>query len=138
MITSQWPSNRDDFADRVDALAKRITYHARSMGLLIRRDGLPRGRWFIQLTVERRDSITGELGVGKSGRAYLSRHMTDSEIVQAIFGLIKGYEEHECREWFRLDGVAIYGPHIDYRALLVAAKQTDARTVPATQGASDA
>lgn len=135
MNVTQWPRRGDTLVDRVLALAARIDYPQRPAVLRLQRENLT-ARWYLQLQVARDDAITGDPGVGRSGKAYLSTHMTDSEIVQTIFGLIKGYEEHECREYFRLDGVAIFGPHIDYQALLVAARQTDARRpIPSTQGA---
>lgn len=85
------------------------------------------GRIYLQVGHARPDAISGLPGWGYGGKAYLSQHMTDSELVQTVFGLFKSYEEHECRESFLWDGAQIFGPHIDVKALHHIAWQTDAR-----------
>jgi hypothetical protein len=55
----------------------------------------------------------------QAGRKFLlSEHMTDSEIIQTAFLAIKTAEEHETREAFKLDGVAVFGPHFDLASLI--------------------
>lgn len=44
---------------------------------------------------------------------YLSPRMTDSEIIQTAFLLVKVAEEHELREKFLYKGRSIFGPHFD-------------------------
>lgn len=80
-------------------------------------------RLYLQLQSARPDIFTQELGIGKSGKVYLSPHMIESELVAITFALCKGFEEHECREWFKYRGRAIYGPHISVDALYYAANQ---------------
>jgi hypothetical protein len=86
------------------------------------------GRHFFQIQCEREDVITGEWGTGYGGKAYLSEHMTDSELVQVIFGLYKAYWEHEDRETFHWKGRRIFGPHISSEALWDIAKRVDVRS----------
>lgn len=85
------------------------------------------GRWYYQVECDRPDAITGEPGVGRGSKAYLSPHATRSELVQTAFGLFKGYEEHECREFFRYDGEQVFGPHIDVLAHHRVARETEVR-----------
>jgi hypothetical protein len=86
------------------------------------------GRWYFQIQCEREDVITGEWGTGYGGKAYLSEHMTDSELVQVIFGLYKSYVEHEARETFHYKGRRVFGPHVDVNALWEVARRVDVRS----------
>ncbi|AWN03570.1 hypothetical protein PBI_HYPERION_55 [Microbacterium phage Hyperion] len=90
-------------------------------------------RWFLQIQCYRKDVITGEYGFGYGGKHYPSPHATDSEIIQAIFGLYKGYWEHEARETFLLkndegEGRRPFGPHINTWALWDIARRVDVRS----------
>lgn len=58
---------------------------------------------------------------------YVSRHATESEVVQTLLLAALQAVEHEAREDFRIDGVQAYRPHINVYALKVAAKQLDLR-----------
>lgn len=85
------------------------------------------GRVYLQVGHLRPDMITGEEGWGYGGKAYLSEHMTDSEVVQTIFGLFKAYEEHETREGFHYADKRVFGPHLDIFQVWEIAHLTDAR-----------
>lgn len=87
-----------------------------------------RGDWFVQIRCWRKDVITGEYGYGYGGKAWPSPHATDSEIIQMIFGLYKGYWEHEARETFEWRGRRPFGPHISTEALWSVARQVDVRS----------
>ncbi len=43
---------------------------------------------------------------------YISPHMTDSEIVQTVFLVMRLFEEHEFREAFKYKGSSIFNPHL--------------------------
>lgn len=88
----------------------------------------PTGRYYFQVECDRPDSSTGEMGVGRGGKAYLSPHMTVSELTRVAFGLFKAYEEHECREFFNWKNRAIFGPHVSSEALWEVAESLDYRT----------
>lgn len=115
------------FQYRVEQMIHRITYKDgyRLICEVDKKD--PQGRLYLQVECERPDVFTKEMGVGRGGKAYLSEHMTGSEIARLAYGLFAAYEEHECREFFRVDGVAVFGPHIALEALLVAGKELDFR-----------
>lgn len=86
------------------------------------------GRWYFQIRCWRRDVITNDYGYGYGGKAYLSEHMTESELVQVVFGLYKGYVEHEARETFQYQGYRVFGPHISVQALKTVARKVDVRS----------
>lgn len=97
-------------------------------GILLARDQKSDdGRFYYQVECDRPDSFTGEVSTGRGGKAYLSPHMTVSELTRLVFGLFKAYEEHECREFFKWKGRSIYGPHISSEALWSIANQHDYR-----------
>ena len=80
---------------------------------------------FYRVECPRIDVVTGEMGVGRGGVAYLFDHMTDGDLVRTAFGLFRAYEEHEAREWFKYRSVAVFSPHIHIDALLEAGTHTD-------------
>lgn len=88
-------------------------------------DGNDIGRFYTQIHCWRLDVITGEMGWGKSGKAYHEPEQSDGQITQAIFGLYQGYWIHEARENFKWRGRRIYGPHGDVEALWEAAGHVD-------------
>ncbi|QGJ88934.1 hypothetical protein PBI_TEAMOCIL_83 [Microbacterium phage Teamocil] len=86
------------------------------------------GRLYFQIECYRRDVITEEMGYGYGGKAYLSPHATDSELIQTAFGLYKGYWEHEARENFEWRFRRPFGPHISTEALWDVARRVDVRS----------
>lgn len=84
------------------------------------------GNFYYQIQCWRKDVVTGEMGMGYGGKAYVNEHLTDSELVQIVFGLYKGYWEHEARETFQWRERRVFGPHISTEALWDVANRTDA------------
>lgn len=58
----------------------------------------------------------------------LSPCMTDGEVVQTVFKAMLTFLEHELREKFTFDGVAVFGPHLDIHRLVEIARDTVERT----------
>jgi len=109
---------------RLERLASEVTL-AENFGLRVEEDA--KG-WFLQITCWRRDVITGEMGEGHGGKFHPSEHSTESELLQAVFGLYLRYVEHEARETFEWRGRRIYGPHISAQALYEVARRVDVRS----------
>lgn len=120
-------AQRQQLRSRVKNLIFRVSYRDGYEFVLETDKTDSYGRLYLQLQVQRPDVFTGEIGTGYSGKAYLSEHMTDSEISRVLIGLCLGYEEHEVREFFKIDEVAVYGPHIALDALITAGKELDFR-----------
>ncbi len=115
------------FEQRVHELVGQISYRE-DYSILVERDKRAAGgRLYLQVEHGRRDVQTGEMGLGRGGKAYLSPAMTDSEIVRKAFQLCLAYEEHEVREHFQFRGRRVFGPHIDVEALWRVAEDTDER-----------
>lgn len=116
----------EEFLERLSRIADEVTL-ANNFTLFIGRDG-PKGRFYFQIQCYRLDVITKTMGYGYGGKAYLSEHASDSELVQTIFGLYKGYFEHEARESFEWRGRRVFGPHISTEALWDVARRVDVRS----------
>lgn len=131
--------SNETFERRLEAIVHSISL-GMNCDLMVGKDdafydqyGEPDGRFYFQITCWRLDTITGEMGRGTGGKAYLSPHATDSELIQTAFGLYKSYWEHEARETFVLydsagAGRRPFGPHIDTWALWSVARKVDVRS----------
>lgn len=86
------------------------------------------GSIWVQVGTERPDTYTGEIAVGKGGKAYLSPHATDDETVKKVFSLCMSYVEHETREGFKYKGRRIFNPHITLEALYSIALKSNYRS----------
>jgi len=76
------------------------------------------GRIFIQITYE---SICQKESVVKEwhGRKwYLSRHMTVDEIIKTCYAAFESCVKHEVMEAFKVDGITLFNPHVNYEELL--------------------
>lgn len=85
------------------------------------------GRLWVQVGTERPDTYTSKVELGVGGKAYVSGHATDDEIVKKIFGLCMAYTEHETREGFKWKGRRIFNPHLDLNALWSVALKSNYR-----------
>lgn len=73
----------------------------------------------------------------QAGRKWrLSKHMTDSEIVQTAFLAVRTAQEHELREQFKYKGYAIFNPHFDLDHLVKNCVVRSARNAEISQEAS--
>lgn len=118
----------EQFASRVAQIASEVTLGMKCTVRIGRDTENTPGRLFYQIQCERLDAITGEMGTGRGGKAYLSPHASDNELVQTIFGLYKSYWEHEARETFQWRGRRVFGPHISTEALWEVARRVDIRS----------
>jgi len=117
-----------EFRHRLEQIVGDITL-SENHAIVIGRDAaIPDGRYYFQIKCWRKDAVTGEMGFGFGGKAYLTPHATDSELVQTVFGLYKGYWEHEARETFEWRGRRVFGPHISTEALWEIARRVDVRS----------
>lgn len=76
----------------------------------------------VQVSFERPDVFTGKIGTGWGGTAKIADDATKADVARTIFGLFRALEEHECREWFKVAGVQVFSPHIEFDALIEAGR----------------
>lgn len=76
------------------------------------------GRIFIQLVYDAFCSKSGVLKEWHGRKWYLSEHMTEDEIIKTAFAGFKAAVEHEVMEGFKVNGICLFNPHINYKELL--------------------
>lgn len=69
---------------------------------------------------------TGNPAPWKGRKWRLSPHMTDGEVVWTAFKAILTALEHEARELFKFDGVAVADSHVDIHKLVALMKSEGA------------
>lgn len=112
-----------------DAAEGRIAYRGNMRKALEAARKVQPPRYYFQIRCWREDAITpGVFDWGYGGKAYLSPHASNNELVQIIFGLYKGYNEHEARETFQWRGRRVFGPHIRTDALWDVARKVELRS----------
>ena len=117
-----------EMIDRYFAIASEVELAEYFKVIVAQDKEKPFGRWYYQISFGRIDVITGVWGTGYGGKAYLSPHASDNELVQTIFGLYKGVWEHEARESFMWNDRRVFGPHIATQALWDVARRVDIRS----------
>lgn len=84
--------------------------------------------FLIQFHWEDVDIDTNAVTEQSSRKWYISRHATESEVVQTALKAALTAEEHEVRERFKYRGKRIFGPHIAVGARLDIADHHEVRT----------
>jgi hypothetical protein len=116
--------DHDELARQVAANTKFSIFGAKIWVECSRDATDPDGRLFYQVHAIRPDTYTGEMGEGKGGKAYLSRHAIEDELVQLAWGLLQSYVTHEMREGFTYKDKRIFGPHLRVANLMAIADDT--------------
>lgn len=83
----------------------------------------------VRVACQRPDRDTGEMGEGLGGLAHIMHGTPEGAVVQQMFGLFRAYDEHECRESFKYEGLRLYDPHMTLEALKTAATMSDTANV---------
>lgn len=76
------------------------------------------GRVFIQVVYDAPCTKTGEVREWHGAKWYLSRHMTPDEVIKKSYAAFQAAVIHEVMEGFKVDGIILFNPHIDYEVLL--------------------
>lgn len=128
----------DPFKARLEAIVADIEL-AENFSVIVGRDVVPVyvssspiatvgttfGRYYFQIANWCKDTFTGEMGMQYGSKAYLDPDASDSELIQTVFGLYKGYWEHEARETFKWRKRRVFGPHMDVNAIWEVARRVD-------------
>lgn len=68
--------------------------------------------WWIEATLQRPDTHTGLLSIGRGGRIYIVQDCSRDTVIKKFFVAARDYAEHEVREAFHWRGKRILGPHV--------------------------
>lgn len=76
------------------------------------------GRIFIQVVYNAPCTKTNEWKEWHGRKFYLSKHMTQDEVVKTAYLAFKLAVEHEIMEGFGVGGKTLFNPHVDFSELL--------------------
>lgn len=102
----------------LDAIVGQIEYPLREF-----RAGLMGDGYFVQVTYEEPDVMTGVVEPQHGRKWYVSKHATESEVIQTCLKAALTSAEHQVREHFLVDGVAPFAPHFDVEDLVRLARE---------------
>jgi hypothetical protein len=106
----------------IRALLSRITLSCLGKNFTIRCEidnKYDAGRLFIQVVYRANDNKTGADEQEWKGRKYyLSEHMTQDEIVKTCYVAFEAAVKHEVMEGFKVDGIVLFNPHVNFEELL--------------------
>lgn len=117
--------------DRVEALLSRITLGLlgnNTFRFIVEKDKLGGDRIYLQVEYSSPCTKDNESKTWKGRKWYLSEYMLDNEIIFTAYTAYKMCIEHEIMETFKIDGIILINPHVDYRDLLTISNNEVART----------
>ena len=117
---------------RVKAITERITMSCLGVEhkLRVEHDNeFENGRVFLQVVYSAPCTKTGNNEEWKGRKWYLSKHMTDDEIVKTAYVAFESCVKHEIMENFKMDGVILFNPHVSFEELLKVSHKEVAREI---------
>lgn len=100
-------------AEQLDALMTATTFPGYTWRLQAIESG-----WLVWASFKAACTVSGGDPVPWTTRKwYVSQHACRSEVVGTLFKLVVTSLEHEAREMFKVDGRAVFDPHVDVAAL---------------------
>lgn len=84
----------------------------------IEKDKKGGNRLYLQIEYRTPCTKTAEILPWKGRKWYLSEHMTDNEIIFTAYTAYEMAMKHEIMESFKINGVILLNPHVDYKQLL--------------------
>ncbi|HUU86561.1 MAG TPA: hypothetical protein VMX17_02260 [Candidatus Glassbacteria bacterium] len=112
----------DKDLEKVIEITKRITISLFNTEFKIRveRDNIrpDDGRIFLQVVFSSPCTKDGDIQEWHGRKWYLSEFMPTDEIVKTAYGAFKMAVEHEVMESFKVDGIILFNPHINFEELL--------------------
>jgi hypothetical protein len=120
MQTRIYSSDDTAMMSRVTLLLKRVTLSCldKEFKIIIETDKVSGQRVFIQISYESKCTKTDKLDTWKGRKCYLSKHMTDDEIIKTAYVAFEAAVKHEVMEGFKVDGIVLFNPHLNFEELL--------------------
>ncbi len=105
--------------NQVKDIASRITMNClgKEMNLRIDKDNFGT-RLFLQVIYTAPCTKTGDIKQYKGRKWYLSSFMCEDEVIKTAYAAFEACVKHEVMEGFKVDGVILFNPHVNYRELL--------------------
>jgi hypothetical protein len=109
------------FINKVKDLLSRITMDMlgnKTFKFLLEKDKKGGDRIYIQLVYAAPCTKEDTNKSWKGRKWYLSEHMTENEIIFTAYTAYEMCLRHEMMETFKIDGIILVNPHVDYKELL--------------------
>lgn len=116
--------------ERVKLLVSRITVGLlgnNTFKFIVEQDKRGGDRIYLQVEYSSPCTKDNEDKVWKGRKWYLSEYMLDNEIIFTAYTAYKMCIEHEIMETFKVDGIILVNPHVDYKELLAISHNEVAR-----------
>lgn len=108
--------------EKVKQLTSRITMNLLGIEFRVRveRDNLDpeNGRIFLQIVFDSPCTKTNEVQEWHGRKWYLSEHMPSDEVIKTAYAAFKMCVEHEVMKSFKVDGIILFNPHVNFEELL--------------------
>lgn len=108
-MTDESVKSLEDIQNILDGIEYKPEWNFR---LQYREDG-----FLFQIVFQDKDVITGNMQPQHCRKWWISRYMTESEIVRTVLVAVKMAEEHELLEKFTYNGKRVFDPHFSVNAL---------------------
>ncbi len=86
--------------------------------------------FYVQVQFDAPDSETGKVERQHCRKWYISKHMTETEVVDTLYKAVEAAVIHEMKESFTYNGRMIHNPHTSVAARYEACVQTEHRAPP--------
>ncbi len=116
--------------NRVLKLTNRITLSCLGIDFKIRVEHdneFENGRVFLQIVYSSPCIKTGEDNEWHGRKFYLTKYMTNDEIVKTAYVAFEAAIKHEVMEGFKVDNIVLFNPHVDFEELLLISHKEVAR-----------
>lgn len=90
-------------------------------------DEFENGRVYVQPYYVDECRVTGEEQEWKGRKWYLSRHMTEDEVVKTCYAAFKACVEHEIMEGFSYNDEVVFNPHAPFQKCIEAGREEVSR-----------
>ena len=106
--------------EKATALVNRITMQLLGIDffIVVAEDKVHGGRIYVQASYKSPCTNTGDIEQWKGRKYYLSEYMTDDEVIKTCYVAFEQAVKHEVMEGFKVDGIILFNPHINYEELL--------------------
>lgn len=108
--------------EELKKICDRVRYPDHTVVVMERPDGFYVQMHYLEEDI---DSSDKEPTVQTTRKWYVSRHATPSEVVQTLLKCALTSAEHRVREHFLVDGVRVFGPHLDIDQLVAFVRDND-------------
>ena len=115
--------------EQVEQIAKRITMMVLGNEMTLRVDKDAFGtRLFLQVVYPALCTKTEVLKLFRGRKWYLSQYMTEDEVIKTAYAAFEAAVKHEVMEGFKVDGIILFNPHVNYKELLQVSHKEVTRT----------